>query len=186
MQVNIGVEKRKYTYEDYAKLPEGAPYQLIGGQLVRTPSPVPYHQDISRNIEKILLKHVTDNMLGKVYYAPLDVHLDDEEIYQPDVMFVSNDRLSIIGEKCIQGAPDLIVEILSPATAYYDIRKKYRKYEEHGVREYWIVDPEDKSVEVHVGEGRIFKLAQSARESGTIKSHILSGLAMSLEDIFKK
>src|SRR3989338_8169235 len=112
--------KKPYTYADYEKLPEGAPYQLIGGELIMTPSPVPYHQIISRNIGFELLKVNEQKKLGEVIFAPMDVYLSETETYQPDIIFISKDRLNIIGEKKIEAAPDLVIEILSPGTAYYD------------------------------------------------------------------
>lgn len=147
-------EKKRYTYEDYAKLPEGAPYQLIGGELVMTPSPVPYHQIILMKIGTSIANYVMPKNLGLVLFAPIDVYLEEEETYQPDIIFISNKRMNIVGEKKIEGAPDLVIEILSPSTAYYDLRKKYWKYEEYGVKEYWIVDPDGRSVEVYINENK--------------------------------
>ncbi len=135
-------EKRIYTYADYEKLPEGAPYQLIGGDLVKEPSPVPYHQILSRRIEFELVKFVEERALGEVLYAPMDVYLSDTEVYQPDILFISKERMSIIGEKKIEAAPDLVIEILSPSSAYYDLRHKKNVYETSGVKEYWVVDPQ--------------------------------------------
>lgn len=177
--------QKKYKYEDYRKLPEGAPYQLIGGELIMVPSPTPFHQAVSRNLAIALFQHVHEKGIGRVYYAPIDVYLGEEETYQPDLVFISNERLNIIGKEKVEGAPDLVIEILSPSTAYYDIRKKYRKYEEQGVREYWIVDPEEKSVEVCVNEGKVFKQVQSAVGRGMVSSRILEGFEISLDDVFR-
>lgn len=91
-------KKKKYTYEDYAKLPEGAPYQLIGGELIITPAPTPYHQRISRKIEFLLIEYVEKNELGEVFDAPIDVYFEETETYQPDIIFISKERLNIIGE----------------------------------------------------------------------------------------
>ena len=80
------LEKKRYTYEDYAKLPEGARYQLIGGQLIMTPAPLIYHQEISKRLEYLLYQYVElRQKLGRVYYAPVDVYLEDVETYQPDI-----------------------------------------------------------------------------------------------------
>ena len=117
-------EKKKYTYEDYAKLPEGSPYQLIGGDLIMVPAFTPYHQRISRKIEFLLLQHVERNDLGEVLYSPIDVYFGEEDTFQPDIIFISKERSAIIGETKIEGAPDLIIEILSPSTAYYDLGRK--------------------------------------------------------------
>src|SRR3972149_3857829 len=95
-------EKRKFTYEDYLKTPDDVRYELIGGELLMTPSPVPRHQRISGKIVFALEKFVTENDLREVFYAPCDVHLDNENVVQPDILFISKDRLNIIGEKNIK------------------------------------------------------------------------------------
>ena len=112
--VSTVIEKQKYTYKDYLKAPDDNRYELIEGELLMmTPSPTPKHQIISGKIEFELRRFVTDNDLGVVLYAPCDVYLDDKNVVQPDIMFISNDRLNIIGEKNIQSAPDLTIEIIS-------------------------------------------------------------------------
>jgi Uma2 family endonuclease len=176
--------KETYTYEDYAKLPEGAPYQLIGGQLVMTPSPTPYHQEISQRLEFKILSYIEKNHLGRLYHAPLDVLLSDGDVYQPDIIFISGDRLEIIGKKKIEGSPDIVIEILSSGTAYYDLRIKYRAYEEYGVREYWIVDPELKKIEVYENQNKKFKIYSEAEEKGNVSSKVLDKLAIFLDEIF--
>ena len=176
--------KKQYTYEDYEKLPEGAPYQLIGGELIMTPSPVPYHQMISWRIGFELGKFVEDKKSGIVLHAPLDVYLSETETYQPDIIFISKDRLNIIGEKKIEAAPDLVIEILSPSTAYYDLRHKKRIYEKSGVKEYWIVDPMEKSIEVYENISGEFKLFSQAQEKDRVKSKLLEGFGVELEKAF--
>ena len=135
---------------------EGAPYQLIGGELIITPTPTPYHQRISRRIEFLLIQYVEGNNLGEVFDSPIDVYFEQTETYQPDVIFISKERLDIIKETRLEGAPDLVIEILSPATAYYDLRKKFKIYEKYRVKEYWIIDPEEKNIEVYVNKGNKF------------------------------
>lgn len=178
-------KEKSYTYKDYAKLPEGSPYQLIGGELVMTPSPVPYHQIISMRMEYELLKFVEERKLGIILDAPIDVYLSEEETYKPDIIFISNDRLNIIGEKKIESAPDLIVEILSPATAYYDLRHKKRIYESSGVKEFWVMDPMEKSIEVYENVGGRFKLFNEGIKKGKIHSNLLKGLEVEVEMMFK-
>ena len=173
-----------HTYEDYAQLPEGSPYQLIGGKFVMTPAPTPYHQIVSGRIEDELKAYCKPKALGEVVHAPLDVYFNDTEVFQPDIIFISHGRANIIGEKKIEAAPDLVVEILSPSTAYYDLRHKMRVYEAAGVKEYWIVDPMEKTVEVFENAGKEFKLVSSAREKGLAQSKLLPGFEMSAEKIF--
>ena len=139
----------KYSYEDYLHLPDdGKRYQIIGGKLYRMPAPVPYHQRVSRKLERILDEYVTEKGLGEVFDAPCNVVFSDMDIVQPDLFFISKEREYIIGEKNIRGAPDLIVEILSARSDYLDRKIKVELYEGYGVKEYWLVDPDRKEVEV--------------------------------------
>lgn len=178
-------KKKFYTYEDYAKLPEGAPYQLIGGQLVMSPSPTPYHQRISKKLGMMLLEFVEEkNKIGEVLFAPLDVYFEETETYQPDVIYIPNGRIDIVKEKKIEGAPDLLVEILSPSTAYYDLKKKKAVYEKHGVKEYWIVDPEEKTVEVFENQNRKFILVGTFGKDDKLTSKLLPGLTVDLSQVF--
>ncbi len=178
------IEKKTFTYKDYEKLPEGSPYQLIGGDLVMTPSPIPYHQILIGKIFLKLSKYVEDKKVGMVLLAPLDVYFSETDTYQPDIMFISRERLNIVGEKKIEGPPDLIIEILSPQTAYYDLRTKKDTYEKSGVKEYWIVDPLQKTIEVFFNKEGGFKLVGSAKGEGEINSEILKGNILSLKEVF--
>lgn len=174
-------EKKVYTYADYEKLPEGAPYQLIGGCLVKEPAPVPYHQILSSRLEFELMKFVEERDLGQVLNAPTDVYLSDTEVYQPDILFISKERMSIIGAKKIEAAPDLVIEILSPSSAYYDLRHKMHVYETSGVKEYWVVDPIEKGIEVYQNINGKFRLFNKACRCGVIRSALLEGFAVELE-----
>jgi Uma2 family endonuclease len=141
-----------YTVLDYYALPEGSPYQLIEGELIMTPAPTRHHQSISRNLEFLILNHVKKNNLGFVYYAPIDVYLDDNNAFQPDIIFISSNNKFIMEDKGILGAPDLVIEIASPSTMGYDISAKQRVYERCGVKEYIMVNPMEKSVSVFLPE----------------------------------
>ena len=134
---------KKHTVKDYKKLNEGAPYELINGILVEEPSPTYGHQNYSLKIVNQIYNHLNSLPIGEVLYAPLDVYFDEENVFQPDIVFVSNKRKHIIHE---DGIPDLIIEILSPATAFYDLNDKNRIYEKYRVKEYWIIDPENEKV----------------------------------------
>ena len=177
-------DKKTYTYEDYRKLPEGAPYQLIGGCLVMTPAPEVYHQEISGKIEFKMREFVMKNDIGAVYDASIDVRLGETDVYQPDIIFILHKNKKIIGRKEIEGPPDMILEILSPATAYYDLREKYRVYEKCGVGEYWIVDPKQKKIEVYQNKNKKYCLANEAEETGSVSSLIMEGFSLSLSDVF--
>ncbi len=181
---DVILDKKVYTYNDYKKLPEGAPYQLIGGSLIMTPAPEVYHQEVSGNIQYRIQDFVIKNDLGHVYYSPIDVMFSKTEVYQPDIIFIKKSNKKIIGRKKINGAPDLVVEILSPSTAYFDLREKYRVYEKSGVKEYWIVDPKLKKIEIFENKKKKFYLNNESEKKGRVSSIVLKGLYISLKDIF--
>ena len=181
---STATEKRKFTYEDYLKTPDDERYELIGGELLMTPSPVPRHQRISRKIEFQLEEFVTENDLGEVFYTPCDVHLDNENVVQPDILFISKDRLNIIGEKNIEGAPDLAIEILSEITAYRDLIQKKKLYSRFGVKEFWIVIPGEESIEVYILKDNTFLLYRTYSKNEILESPYLKGFKIELKRIF--
>ncbi len=149
-----------------------------------SPSPTPTHQRILRSLVVALHLFVEEHDSGELLFAPMDVYLSEIDTPQPDILFIAKARLDIIGEKYIEDAPDLIVEILSPSTAYYDLKKKKRLYEASGVKEYWIVDPEAREIEIYaLVEGR-FELFGREAGQGTITSKLLAGFSVDLADVF--
>jgi len=145
------------TYEDYCALPsDGRRYEVLEGVLRVTPSPSTKHQRVSRRLELILALHVEENNLGEVFYAPIDVVLSPHTVVQPDLIFVSRERSHLITDKNIAGPPDLVIEILSPASAEADRLLKAQLYARHGVDYYWLVDPEAETLEEYRREGEIF------------------------------
>lgn len=175
---------RLYTYEDYLKIDDDNQYELIGGKLILVPSPRTIHQIISLKLAARLLDYVQNNKLGSVITAPTDVLLSEIEKPQPDILFISKNRLDIITEMNIQGAPDLVVEILSPSTGRYDKVEKSRMYYKHGVKEYWIVDPDHKTIEVFIPGDKNWNLFQSYDDEDVLTSPLLTGLEIQLRDIF--
>ena len=138
------------TWEDVLRMPEdGNRYEFVGGRLYVTPAPGVRHQRISKRLETALTAILEDTGHGELFYAPLLVEFPGAgDRVQPDIFFVSAERLGIIGEAQVTGAPDLVVEILSPSTARRDRGIKFDLYARGGVREYWIVDPDEDSVDV--------------------------------------
>jgi Uma2 family endonuclease len=176
----------KFTYEDYKSLTLGERerYELLEGELVMAPSPVPYHQIVLRNIEDCLWEFVRSGDLGEVLSAPCDVVLAPDAVVQPDLLFLSRSRASLIGKEAVEGAPDLIVEVLSPSTAQRDRIVKRKLYAKYGVQEYWIVDPEGKTVEVlTLGTGG-YERAGLYTKSDLLESPLLAGLKISLAEVF--
>ena len=179
------IEKKKYTYDDYLKTPDDKRYELIEGELYMTPSPITNHQRISGRIEFELRKFVAENDCGEVFDAPYDVYFDDKNVVQPDILFISKDRLNIIGDKNLQVAPDLVIEILSESNAYRDLIQKKKLYARHGVQEYWIVVPGEKTIDIHILKDKTYQLYQTLGEDEILESPILKGFKMELKAIFK-
>lgn len=180
----LAVKEKPATIKEYRELPEGSPYQLIEGELVMTPAPTPRHQRISSKLFKRIDAFVEKTSAGLLYYSPIDIYLEEENAYQPDIILVSTARKDIIKEDAIHGAPDMVIEILSPSTAYYDLRKKFRVYERSGVQEYWIVDPEMLSIEIYGNEKGHFVQTARAEGEGEVESGVLKGLKVSVEGVF--
>ena len=122
--------------------------------------------------------------LRRVYVAPLDIVFEIHNVLQPDVLFIRQDRLSILGELVVEGAPDLVVEVLSPSTFYNDLRRKMSVYSRFGVQEYWIVDPEKQTLEVHTLSGGQLQLHRSFSAEATLESPLLPGLHLPVSNIF--
>jgi Uma2 family endonuclease len=177
-------EKKKYTYADYLRTPEDERYELIEGELLMTPAPSMRHQRISGDLYSEVRAFVNENDLGNVFYAPCDVHLDNQNVVQPDILFVSKERLNIISEKNIQGAPDLVIEIISEWSAYRDLVQKKKLYARFGVKEYWIVIPEESSVEIYNLKDNAFMLHKSYGKDDTLQSQLLQKLKIELKKIF--
>ena len=178
------IEKKKHTYEDYLETPENERYELIEGELLMTPSPVPGHQRISGKLEFELRRFVTENDLGEVFDAPCDVYLDNDNVVQPDILFISKERLNIIGEKNIQGAPDLVIEIISESTAYRDFVQKKKLYAKSGVKEYWIVIPEEEEIEIYILKNNTCTFHKTYGKDEILESPSLKDLRTELKNIF--
>jgi Uma2 family endonuclease len=178
----------KLTYQDFLLLPEdGRRHELIGGEHLVTPSPSWDHQSILANLLLILGPFVKRRKLGRMAVAPMDVVLSAEDVVEPDLFFIAETRSGIIGKAAVHGAPDLVIEILSPSTRRRDEVLKRALYERVGVAEYWIVDPEEKTVAVHranpSGLRRVAHLAAAAGDS--LESPLFPGLSFQVAEIFE-
>ncbi len=176
-------EEKDYTTDHYNLLPELAPYQLINGKLVFMAAPSTQHQRISRRLTRQIDNFVEDNQLGEMFYAPYDVEFDKENVVQPDLIFISIKRSSIVGEKRAYGTPDFIVEILSTNEDDDRIRKM-QLYAENDVLEYWIVAPEEEYIEVYHNENQQMQLVQKANKGDSIRSKAIEGFVLDLANIF--
>jgi len=138
----------RFTYQDYLQLSEDRRYEIVDGDLYVVPAPIPYHQKVSRNFEFLLYEYVKKHDVGEVLHAPCDLLLSESDVVQPDIMFIAKDQLSIITDANIQGAPTVVIEILSPSSEKRDRGAKQKLYARAGIQEYWIVDLRVKTVEV--------------------------------------
>lgn len=155
----------------WESLPEGTLCQLINNNLVMSPSPTDLHQLVSGDIFSEIRAVVKKKKMGQVRYSPYDVHLSHRNIFQPDIIFISNENLHQIQDKGLVGVPDLVVEILSPGTAHIDKGEKRDVYEQYGVKEYFMVDPATKMVTALMLQGKEF--AEMEETTGSFYSKLL-------------
>ena len=180
----MGQANIKFTYHDYVQLPGDKRYELVEGELFLVPSPNLYHQRISRQLEMALWQYIGRHALGEVFDAPCDVVFSEINVVQPDLLFVSTERRSVLTKANIQGAPDLVVEILSPSTGQRDLGIKRNLYAKYGVREFWIVDPDVKAVEVLPLTETGYRTIVIVPQTGTLNSPLFPALNLALTDIF--
>ena len=179
-------EAKRWTYTDYLTLDDDQRYELIEGELLMVAAPDVLHQDLSRDLEFVMWQYVKEKGLGKVLFAPVDVVLDEENVVQPDIIFIAREHLGIVHKRGIMGGPDLVVEILSPSSIYEDRYRKKTLYERFGIPEYWIVDQANRTIEVFVlGEGG-YQLFSFASEKGAITSKVIAGFAVELCEIMSE
>ena len=174
----------KLTYADYLKTADNERYELLDGKLVTSPSPGEMHQYSLGRLFLRLATIVYERNLGRVYCSPFDVVLSETDVVRPDLLFVSGTRAGIITADNVQGAPDLVIEILSPVTAERDGTTKLDLYARHGVREYWIVDPDARTVMLlWRGRGRFDVVGIYGAEQ-SLRSPTLRGFSIPLQEIF--
>ena len=174
----------KFTYHDYKTAPEDKRYELLEGDLLLVPGPTTYHQRILIRLSTILHLFVVSEGLGEVFISPCDVVLSSYDVVQPDLLFVSNERSHIITPDNIQGGPDLVVEILTTSTADRDLGYKRTLYARHGVVEYWVLDPEAKTMEVlRLGQEEFVRHGLYTSDQA-FNSPSLRGLAVQLQEVF--
>ena len=184
MDTEVNEAARKYTYEDYLNRDDDIRFELIDGVIYMLATPVQVHQEIAGEIHGQLWSFLKGKPC-KVFMAPFGVRLNadsgDNTILEPD-LFVVCDLKKLDGKSCV-GAPDLVVEVLSPSTSKKDRTLKFDKYRQAGVRELWIADPGDKTVSVYVLRDGEY-IVRHYDDSGTIPVHVLEGCNIVLADVF--
>jgi Uma2 family endonuclease len=174
-----------WNYEAYTRLPDnGMRYEVIGGKLFMSPAPRTKHQITSAELAFSFTLFVKQHKLGRVLDAPMDVRLPDlADPVQPDILFISKDRLDIIKEMFIEGVPELVAEIVSPGSKDYDRRTKFQLYAQAGVKEYWMVDPDACTVEIYVLRGNAYALLGTFSADDEAYSEVLDGFSVLVREI---
>jgi len=173
----------KLTYDDYLNLPDdGNRYEILDGELYLNPAPNTKHQLVLMNILRALDRYVRAKRCGEIFFAPFDVVLSKHNVVQPDVLYISNERMEIITAANAQGAPDIAIEVLSDGTRRKDETKKRKAYERFGVSEYWVIDPIDEdSVRIFRFQGKRY---DRRIVGGNITSPLLPGFSLPLREVF--
>lgn len=181
-------EQGRWTYEDWLTLPDdGFRYEVVEGELFMSPPPNLDHQNAVSGLIEYMRRHARLNDLGLVLTAPIAVRIPGSETtVQPDILFVSKARENILRTNFIDGAPDLVVEVLSPNNWVYDRGVKQEAYRRAGVREYWLVDYRARIVDVLVLEGEEYIQRGRYGEGETAPSEVLTGFAVAVADIFAR
>lgn len=175
----------KLTYDDYVDLPaDGNRYEVLDGELAVTPAPTLTHQAVSRNLAYVLQTHILKTRAGAIYYAPVDVLMASTSIAQPDLVFVAAERQAILTERAIEGAPDLMVEILSPSTARRDRVTKAALYARFGVRFYWIVDPAARTFEEYALSQDGYRLVAVHSGAGVARTALFPELQIEISQVW--
>jgi len=180
------IAAKKISVKEFSEmdLDENFYYELINGNIVKKQAPKPLHQRASMRLSKLLSNFVDEKQIGEMFASPIDVFFDDYNNTQPDLLFIKKERSFIVTNNDVEGAPDLIIEILSPSTQRTDKREKYKLYQEFGVQEYWIVDPNNKSIDVFSLENNRYENLFVATDNETIQSQVLEGFSLEVSQIF--
>ena len=175
----------EWTEEDYFALPgTNRIVELSEGRIIMPPHPTRSHQRALEELFVRLRAFILEKELGEVHIAPLPVRLWPGKIREPDIFFLSKEHANRAGEK-VYGVPDLVVEILSPGTEREDQERKYLEYAKAGIREYWIVDPEGKSIEVYILYEGVYKLEGRHKSGQVARSKLLSGFELEVSEVFR-
>jgi Uma2 family endonuclease len=183
MSALIENQAKRWTYEEYYKLEDDQRYEIIDGALLMSPAPDTWHQSWLNSLNILITLFVRRTKIGRVFISPVDVVLDPANTVQPDLVFVGAKNLGIVQRRAIFGTPDLVVELISPASVSRDRYEKKGLYERFGVAEYWIGDPANQSLEILTLRDGRFQLHCSADISGRVSSLVLAGLEFDLAEI---
>ncbi len=177
----------KFTHADLLAIPDdGKRREIVNGEPFVTPSPNLEHQRISQRLETAFTDYLKQHPIGEFFHAPLDVILSEFDVLEPDVLFVLNERRTILDRKdWVRGAPDIVLEILSSSTESNDRGPKLKAYARFGVPEYWIVDPEERAIEVYLLGKEGYEPPRIFREQESLTSLVLPGFALPVGKAFE-
>jgi Uma2 family endonuclease len=179
------VTLRPLTYDELRAMPDdGQRYELLGGELIVTPAPTAGHQRVLSQLYRLIDEHVRRIDAGEVFLAPFDVVLSHFDAVEPDLVFLANSRPPVANDQnSIDFPPDLVVEVLSPSSRRYDRVRKMALYAQSGIREYWIADPDRRTLEIYILAGKDFAPVESD-PAGRLRSRVLPDLLIEPEGIF--
>ncbi|GMT49788.1 MAG: hypothetical protein IEMM0008_1327 [bacterium] len=176
-------KQKKWTYEEYYRLDDEKRYEVIEGELIEMSSPSSEHQIITGNLSSMIWVFLKENNLGQVIPSPIDVIFDEQNTFQPDIVFISSKNKQIIQERGVFGPPDLVVEVLSKSTEKKDRGIKFKAYEKFGVKEYWLVDPRKRSMEVFVLEKSTFISYNFVKNADPLKSRVFPDFSVRFSEL---
>ncbi|MDP2602327.1 MAG: Uma2 family endonuclease [Deltaproteobacteria bacterium] len=173
------------TYDNYCELPNDRNrYEILDGELSVTPAPRTKHQSISSHLHRILANHIVANQLGNIYAAPTDLILAPTTVVQTDLIFIGNDRRGIVTERAIEGPPTLAIEILSPSTHRIDRETKAQLYAKYAVPHYWLIDPDQQTLETYELAGDRYQLIGKVQNAEVFAPALFPGLSIPVADLW--
>lgn len=180
---------KKLTYQEYLDIPEepGYRFEILDGMLIKEPSPNVMHQRASRKLQRILEDYFWEvDSEGEIFNAPLDVTPLDYNVIQPDIFYVTGEQQLIVKDTRIDGAPELIVEILSPSSRRKDRLQKMQIYQRAKVKHYWLVDPQEKTLECFAWHDGVYALVASGMDEDVVEHPNFAGLSIKLKSLWSK
>ena len=180
---------KKLTYQDYLEIPEepGYRFEILDGMLIKEPSPNVMHQRVSRRLQRLLEDYFWEvDAEGEIFDAPLDVTPLDYNVVQPDIFYVSGEQQLILKDTRIDGAPELVVEILSPSSRRKDRLQKMQIYQRAKVQHYWLVDPQERTLECFAWHDGLYALVASGMDEDVVKHPDFAGLSIALQSLWSK
>lgn len=178
---------KKLTYQDYLEIPDepGYRFEILNGILVKEPSPNVTHQRVSRRLQRLLEDYFMEaDPQGEVFDAPLDVTFQDISVVQPDIFYISGLQQSIVKDTRIDGPPTLVVEVLSPSNSRKDRLQKLQIYQEAGVQHYWIVNPQENTLECFALQNGLYTLAAAGMDHDVVEPPAFQGLSVALKSLW--